>query len=387
MTASIAPLFEPFQLRHLALRNHFTMSPMQKFRPPNFVPHDEMIEYHRIRARSGIAMIVSQGTAIGVPGATSAYAHLKPESYDAWAKIAEAVRNEGCHMSLQTYYDAPSREKGAFGPSGYTTNGEKKFDRGMTKDEIDFIVDTYAENAAVVKKLGFTGIELHGGQGGLFGQFMSPLANFRDDEYGGATWRERLTLPMKLVRAVRQAVGSDFLISLRQAQVWEAKLFDKPEDYKIFLDGMIEAGIDVFNCGVDLYWRAEYEGSHMNLGGWIKKLTGHPVITSGGFGLDNRLADVVEGAPAKNTVRQGFDDLMARFHNDEFDMFALGRTILCDPDYLIKLREGRFDEMMQTIDLNDVAGNQITFTKGKFAAQKKADAPAPDASPKSKANA
>ncbi|BCW87553.1 NADH oxidase [Alphaproteobacteria bacterium SO-S41] len=375
MTASIEPLFQSFQLRGLTLRNHFTMSPMQKFRPADHVPHDEMVEYHRIRARNGIAMIVSQGTAIGVPGATSAYAWLQPSSYDAWARIADAVRSEGCHMSLQVYYDAPSRDKGAFGPSGYTTNGEKKRDRGMAKDEIDFILETYAEAAAAVKRLGFTGIELHGGQGGLFGQFMSPLANFRDDEYGGATPQERLTLPMKLVRTVREAAGPDLIVGLRQAQVWEAKLFDTPEEYKIFLDGMIAAGVDVFNCGVDLYWRPEYAGSHMNLGGWIKKLTGHPVITSGAFGLDNRLADVVEGTPANNTVRQGFGDLMNRFHNGEFDMFALGRTILCDPDYLLKLRDGRFDEMMPTIDLSDVAGNQITFTKGKFAPQTKASAP------------
>ena len=74
----------------------------------------------------------------------------------------------------------------------------------------------------------------------------------------------------------------------------------------------------------------------------------------------------------ESDLKLGYE-LMKRFANNEFDMFGLGRTILCDPEYITKLRDGRFDEMMQTIDLQDVAGKEITFTKGKFAPQKKAE--------------
>ena len=101
----------------------------------------------------------------------------------------------------------------------------------------------------------------------------------------------------------------------------------------------------------------------MNIGGWTKKLSGKPVIISGGFGLDNKLRDTVDGTPANSTVRRGFDDVMKLYRDGEFDMFALGRTILTDPDYLAKLRDGRFDQMMEQITLADVAGKEITFSK------------------------
>jgi len=217
--------------------------------------------------------------------------------------------------------------------------------------------------ARMIKKLGFNGVELHGGQTYFMGMFLSPIANKRDDQYGGGSMENRMRLPVKLTKLVRDEVGPDFLMGYKVVQWEEDPVYRTPDELKTFLDAMNAAGMDYYNGSTDKWWEPAYPGSHMNIGGWVKKLSQKPVIISGGFGLDNKLRDTVNGTAANSTAPHSFDDMMKLFHNGEFDMFALGRTILTDPDYLKKLRDGRYDEMLSKITLEDVAGKEITFSR------------------------
>jgi 2,4-dienoyl-CoA reductase-like NADH-dependent reductase (Old Yellow Enzyme family) len=321
-----------------------------------------MIEYHTTRAKD-LGLIQTQGTVLDHPSCVSPYARLLPASYDAWRRIADESQAAGCPIVMQIYYDGRSDDPAGFGPSGLTAAGLPNGERGLTRSEIDHVFEIILRAARMVKKLGFNGIELHGGQTYFMGLFLSPIANQRDDEYGGGSIENRMRLPVKLTKAVRDEVGPDFLMGYKVVQWAEDPVYRTPDELKTFLTAMNAAGMDYYNGSTDKYWEPVYPGSPMNIGGWVRKLSDKPVIISGGFGLDNKLRDTVDGMPANATVHNGFDDLMRQFHNGEFDMFSLGRTILCDPDYLKKLRDGRFDEMMKTINLNDIAGNQITFSK------------------------
>ncbi|KFG03716.1 1,2-oxophytodienoate reductase, partial [Streptomyces scabiei] len=90
------------------------------------------------------------------------------------------------------------------------------------------------------------------------------------------------------------------------------------------------------------YWQAEFEGSELNLAGWTKKLTGKPAITVGSVGLDGEFltAFAGEGASAK-----GIDDLLNSLEAEEFDLVAVGRALLQDPQWAAKVLDGRFDEL------------------------------------------
>ncbi|HCG80171.1 MAG TPA: 12-oxophytodienoate reductase, partial [Oceanospirillales bacterium] len=95
------------------------------------------------------------------------------------------------------------------------------------------------------------------------------------------------------------------------------------------------------------FWEKEFEGSDMNLAGWTRKLTGKPAITVGSVGLnagfiDEDKRDMID---ASGVAHGNINELAERLGNDEFDLVAVGRALLQDPEWVIKVREGRFDEL------------------------------------------
>lgn len=100
--------------------------------------------------------------------------------------------------------------------------------------------------------------------------------------------------------------------------------------------------MDAFHASTRRYWLPEFEGSDLNLAGWSKKLTGRPALTVGSVGLDgdfNRSFSG-EGAPVRN-----IDELLDRMEREEFDLVAVGRALLQDPEWARKVLEGRFGEL------------------------------------------
>jgi len=229
-------------------------------------------------------------------------------------------------------------------------------------DELDEIKEAFAEAARVAKASGFSGVEVHGAHGYFLDQFLWRETNLRSDKYGGETVLARAAYPLEVVRAIRAAVGPDYPISFRFSQ-WkevdfDARIMDVPTELEGFLAAFENAGVDLFNCSSRYFWKPENEHAPLNLAGWAKRFTGVPVVSVGSLGLK---IDLFGGFLAETSTfefagREQLQELANQFARREFDLMAVGRSIIGDADWLVKVREGRYDEI-RSFSKADVMGD------------------------------
>jgi 2,4-dienoyl-CoA reductase-like NADH-dependent reductase (Old Yellow Enzyme family) len=156
--------------------------------------------------------------------------------------------------------------------------------------------------------------------------------------------RSRFTV--EIVKAIRAATGPDFPILLRYSQ-WKqqdytARLVETPQLLEEFLAPLSDAGVDIFHCSTRRYWEPEFEGSDLNLAGWTKKLIGKPTMTVGSVGLNGDFFGAFAG---KGSDTRSIDDLIERLDKGEFDLVAVGRALLQDPQWANKIHQGEVDKL------------------------------------------
>lgn len=133
-----------------------------------------------------------------------------------------------------------------------------------------------------------------------------------------------------------------FRFSQWKPGAYDAKLAQTPAELEKFLEILVDAGVDLFHCSTRRYWVPEFADSKLNLAGWTKKLTGKPCISVGSVGLDNETAKPSMGEKPSMT---GIDRLLEMMSRDEFDLIAIGRMYLCDPEVAKKIHEGRIGDI------------------------------------------
>lgn len=335
-------LFKPFAAGKLTLSNRIVMPPMTRGFSPGGVPGENVAAYYRRRAENEVGLIITEGTMINHPAATNDpnVPNFHGEAaLNGWAQVVKEVHEAGGKIIPQIWHIGMKRESGALphpearsiGPSGLDLTGAQVAEP-MTESEIADVIEAYAQAAANAKQLGFDGVELHGAHGYLIDQFFWEKTNKRSDRYGGGL-EERARFAVEAIKACRLAVGADFPIVLRFSQ-WKmddyaAKLAETPDQLDRFLALLVDAGVDLFDCSTRRFWEPEFAGSELNLAGWTKKLTGKPTITVGSIGLEDPYAN--------------FDELVERLEREEFDLVAIGRALLSDPAWAVKVREERRD--------------------------------------------
>ena len=110
-----------------------------------------------------------------------------------------------------------------------------------------------------------------------------------------------------------------------------------PEELEEFLAPLSAAGVDIFHCSNRRFWDPEFEGSTLNLAGWVKKITNKPTISVGSVGLTEEFIATYREGTAEVA---GIDELVSRMEADEFDLIAVGRALLANPDWSNKVRDG-----------------------------------------------
>jgi len=350
MTVNVDALFKPFNGGGLSLENRIAMAPMTREFSPEGVPGEDVATYYRRRSEGGVGLIITEGTTIDDPVATMG-ANI-PHIHGAgplggWSKVVDAVHSVGGKIIPQLWHvgmarkaqSAPFPELPSVGPSGLVVPG-KQVAEPLTVPQIEELIAGFARAAADSKAAGFDGIEIHGAHGYLVDQFFWEGTNQRTDEWGGSM-ANRGRFAVEIVKAIRAATGPDFPIVLRYSQ-WKqqdyaARLAVTPQLLEEFLAPLSDAGVDIFHCSTRRYWEPEFEHSDLNLAGWTKKITGKPTITVGSVGLNG---DFFSAFAGQGSQLRAIDDLVERLARDEFDLVAVGRALIQDPQWAAKLRDG-----------------------------------------------
>ena len=354
---AIDRLFDPFLLKSLSTENRVVMAPMTRNHSPDNIPGEASAAYYRRRAAGGVGLIITEGTcpnhiaANGYPDVP--YFHGE-ERLAGWKAIVDAVHAEGGKIAPQLWHCGGMRKRcvmpegdvNGYTPSGMNVPG-KVTRHVMTQQDIDDVVRAFAEGARDAQRLGFDAVEIHGAHGYLIDQFFWEGTNQRTDGYGGSM-AARGRFAIEVIEACRSEVGPDFPIILRWSQ-WKqqdytARLAPTPELLEQFLAPLADAGVDIFHCSQRRFWEPEFESSELNLAGWTRKITGKPCITVGSVGLDGEFLQFMVNTD-KVAQTANIDGLLERLEADEFDLVAVGRALLVDPQWADKVREGRFEDI------------------------------------------
>jgi len=327
-------LFRPFTCRGLTLPNRFVMAPMTRGFSPEGVPGENVAEYYERRAAADVGLILTEGTVNDRPG-SAGDANYPLFHGDAalkgWQTVVDKVHGKGGKIAPQLWHVGLTRKPGtghnpeaqSDSPSGITHTGKAVLE-SPSDEEVADMVSSYARSAKSAKELGFDAIEIHGAHGYLIDQFFWDVMNKREGKYGGDLL-DRAEFAGDVIRECRKAVGEDMPIILRWSQ-W------KQQDYSARL----------LHCSQRRFWEPEFEGSDLNLAGWAKKLTGLPTISVGSVGLNGDFFGAFAG---QGSEAASLDKLYEMMDRDEFDLIAVGRALLQDPEWVTKVKEGRMDEL------------------------------------------
>jgi 2,4-dienoyl-CoA reductase-like NADH-dependent reductase (Old Yellow Enzyme family) len=346
-------LFKPFEFKSLKLPNRVVMAPMTRSFSPGGVATDDVAAYYRRRAENQVGLIITEGTGVARPASLND-ANIPRFHGDkelaAWKKVVEEVHAAGGLIAPQLWHVGSAQGKDKLGkvdsPSGISKAGGEQFTTPMTDEDVADTIKAFADAAANAKLLGFDAIELHGAHGYLIDQFFWNGTNVRDDHLNGPTIGERSKFAAEILKAVRAAVGPDYPVIIRISQ-WKQQDFSvknapTPQELEAWLSPLADAGADIFHCSQRRFWEPEFEGSDLNFAGWAKKLTGAPTITVGSVGLSGEFIAAFGGEGSKPA---SIDGLLERLDRGEFDLVGVGRALLQDPEWVVKIRDGRNDEL------------------------------------------
>ena len=348
-------LFRPWSLGSLELENRIVMAPMTRSKSPEGIPGQPVADYYRRRAENAVGLIITEGTTVDRPGASFDPAipnFHNPDSLAGWKHVVDTVHKAGGKIAPQLWHvglarrpgTGPHPEAASDSPSGILPGG-KAVGEPMSAEDIADTIDAFAKAAKAAAEIGFDAIELHGAHGYLLDQFFWDGMNQRDDRFGGGLV-ERTTIVQEIVKKVRETTPADLPLILRfsqwKQQDYNARLAQTPDELAEFLGPLSDAGVDVFHCSTRRFWIPEFEGSELNLAGWTKKLIGKPTITVGSVGLNS---DFLGSFMGENSEQSSLDGLIERLESDEFDLVAVGRALINDPEWAAKVRDGRFDEL------------------------------------------
>jgi 2,4-dienoyl-CoA reductase-like NADH-dependent reductase (Old Yellow Enzyme family) len=354
MSISTEALFQPFKLKNLTVPNRLVMAPMTRTQSPGGVPGPNVAAYYRRRAEGGTGLLITEGT--WIPRAQAGTIPDVPRFYgedalNGWRRVVEEVHAAGSLIFPQLWHTGIAAVQGApegfaaDSPSGLWTKGDKRGEP-MSEADIAAVIEAFGTAARSAKEIGFDGVELHGAHGYLIDQFLWDGTNQRTDQYGGDLVA-RTRFAADVLREVRKNVGEEYPVVLRfsqwKLQDYNAKLVHTPQELEAMLAPLVDAGADAFHCSTRRFWEPEFEGSNLNLAGWTKKLTGKPTITVGSVTLNEEFMTTFRSDEAAAVT--GIDDLLERLERGEFDLVALGRSLIVNPDWPKIVRRGAVDEL------------------------------------------
>ncbi len=261
-----AHLFTPLRLRGVEFRNRVFVSPMCQYSARDGVPNDWHLVHLGSRAVGGAALVLTEKTAVTpegriTPACTGIWTDAQGE---AWARVAAFVRAQGALAGIQLGHagrkgsaavpwrggkplGAATEAWQTVGPSAVPFAADWPAPRALTRDDLAALVARYAEATRRAAAAGFQVVEVHAAHGYLLHQFLSPLSNRRDDEYGGPL-ENRMRFPLAVARAVRDAFPADLPVFVRiSATDWTPGAWDVAQSVEL-ARRLKALGVDLVDC-------------------------------------------------------------------------------------------------------------------------------------------
>ncbi|MBI6872627.1 NADH:flavin oxidoreductase [Clostridium aciditolerans] len=306
-------LLKPLQVGTLKLNNRLVMPPMAtaKAESDGRVSQD-ILDYYKEKSEGGnISLIIIEHSFITPEGKASKnqLSVSDDDIIEDLRKLADVIHQNGSKAIMQLNHAGSAAEKEVIGtmpvgPSAVINPRKGNIPRELTSKEIDDIIQAFYDAARRTKEAGFDGVEIHSAHGYLLNQFFSPLTNKRKDEYGGSI-HNRIRIHLKVIEAVRSAVGDDFPILLRLGASDYMEGGSTIEDSQIAAKEFEKAGIDILDisggfCGYVVSGCTE-QGYFAQLSESAKKVISIPVILTGG---------ITEAKAAEQLLADGKADLI-----------------------------------------------------------------------------
>jgi len=360
MANSLNYLFSPIRIKKMEIPNRIVMPPMgTNLGNPDGTVSEANLAYMKRRARGGAGLIITEISAIHPSGMAipSELGSYDDRFIPGLKKLADVIHAHGSKAVLQLHHTGREslfllKAGKAIAPSPIRSLVFGLTPREMTREEIQELIAAFGAAAFRAKQAGFDAVEVHGAHGYLLTQFLSALSNQRTDEYGGDL-SKRSRFIREVLQAVRRGVGEDFPISLRLSAEEFIKGGYTVEDLKPLLPEWVKAGADIIHASLGTHGSPagitsapiEYPpGFNVGRAKRIKEIVSVPVIGVGRF-TDLPLADEVIG-------------------RGEADLVAFGRQFLADPDFILKSREGRFEDVRKCIACNQGCIERLILGEG-----------------------
>ena len=348
--SSSDPLLQPYQLKHLRLRNRFMSTAHEPAYTEDGLPKERYRLYHAEKAKGGIALTMFGGSAVVAPDSPQAFGNItlyKDEVVRWMRELADAVHEHGAAVMIQITHlgRRTSWSKGAWlpvvAPSPIREPAHRAFPKSAEDWDIARIVGQYAVAAERCKAAGLDGLEIEC-YGHLADQFWSPATNKRDDEYGGSL-DNRLRFTMQVLNAIRGTVGAEFIVGVRMVcdEDWERGL-TRAEGVEI-ARRLIKSGtidfVNVIRGHIDTDEALSHvipgmgarSAPHLDFAGEIRAATKFPVFHAA------RIQDV---ATARHAVATG-----------KLDMVGMTRAHIADPHIARKVMERRESEIRPCVGM------------------------------------
>ncbi|QAX28167.1 NADH:flavin oxidoreductase [Leisingera sp. NJS204] len=339
------PLLQPYQLKHLTLRNRIMTTSHEPAYPEDGMPKARYAAYHAERAKAGVALTMTAGSAAVSKDSPPVFNNIlayKDEVVPWIRSLTDQVHEHGAAVMIQLTHlgRRTGWNKGDWLPSVSSSRHREPAHRAFPKLAEDWdiarIISDFADAAERMKEGGMDGIELQV-YGHLMDQFWSPLTNDLDGPYGGQTLESRMKFPMDVLQAVRDRVGEEFIVGLRYTADEAQKGGITPQEgleisKRLAGSGMVDflnvirGRIHTDPAMTDVIpVQGMKSAPHLDFAGEVKKATGMPTFHAA------RIPDV---ATARHAVAAGL-----------LDMVGMTRAHMADPHVVKKIMEGREDEI------------------------------------------
>ena len=342
---STDPLLQPFQLKHLTLRNRVMTTSHEPAYPEDGMPKKRYAAYHAERAKAGVALTMTAGSAVvsrdSPPSFNNVLAY-KDEVVPWIRHLTDACHDHGSAVMIQLTHlgRRTGWNKGDWLPSissgPHREPAHKAFAKVVEDWDIARVINDFADAAERMKAGGMDGIEIEA-YGHLIDQFWSPLTNMLDGPYGASSLQTRMQFGLDIIDAVRDRVGDDFVVGIRYTADEAEKGGITPEIGLEMARVLKATGkIDFFNVirgrvhsdpaltkVIPLQGMAS--APHLDFAGSVRAATGLPTFHAA------RIPDV---ATARHAISSG-----------HLDMVGMTRAHMADPHIVQKVMEGREDDI------------------------------------------